>query len=193
MPGEGLAAFVTAWQAWLLVPFAAALWSRLVSVEAVFEPLRGRLGRGGRFAAWLLSGFRCAACSTIQAGLVLTFWSAVPGWFGQIGRVLTVAMSVALVGVVARNMYDAAINLAQYRATVAKQAVDLGGEGPRYRIIQTRATADGTEVAIAPMTTADELMSPRRITSVSVVPINTPPLDGWEPYWPVFDDPGFEV
>lgn len=184
---------MTPWQAWLLVPFAAALWSRLVSVEAVFEPLRSRLASGGRFAVWLLSGFRCAACSTIQAGLVLTFWSAVPGWFGQIGRVLTVAMSAALVGVVARNLYDAAVNRAQYRATVAKQAVELGGQGPRYRIIQTRSTDTGTEVAIAPMTSADELASPRHITSVSIVPINTAPLEGWEPYWPVFDDPGFEV
>lgn len=184
---------MTVWVAWLLAPFAAALWSRLISVEAVFEPLRGRLALGGRFAQWLLSGFRCAACSTIQAGLVLSFWSAVPGWFGAIGRVLTVAMAAALAGVLARNVFDATVNHAQYRATVAKQAVELGGEGPRYRLIQTRSTDDGTEVAIAPMTTADELMAPRRITSVSIVPINTPPLDGWEPYWPTFDDPGFEV
>jgi hypothetical protein len=184
---------VTVWVAWLLVPFAAALWSRLVGVEAVFEPLRSRLAGGNRFGRWLLSGFQCVTCSAVQAGLLLGAWVAVPGPVGIVGRALTVGMTAALLAVLVRNAFDVALNRAQYRATIAKQATELGGEGPRYRIVQTRTTVEGTEIAVAPMTSADELLAPRNITTVSIVPTAAPLGNGWTAYHAALDTDGFDT
>ena len=165
----------------VLVPVAAAVWSRLIGVETVFDGVRRWLQRRGPVGLWLYSGFTCRLCATVQGALVLVAGLLTGGPVGVVAQGLTFGLAAAAAGVVARHWFDVTLQRAAYREQVLVQATELE-YGPRLQIIQTRTTADGVEIAVAPLSTADELALPASIVNVELLDPQGMIRDGWEPY-----------
>jgi len=108
-------------------PVAAVRWARLVGRDAITGPVRNRLRNSGPVAQWVLSGWECVACSTLQFAAVVVTALFVSDVSAAVAGLVVAALTVGQVALVLEPL------LGPDRVPVVERP-----EGPLFRVTQTR-------------------------------------------------------
>lgn len=183
----------------LLVPFAAGRAAYLLGQDTVTAPLRDKLrarmvrrDRVGKAARWVLSGWECGSCASLQTGLLFTAGVVLGDGnaLGVVTRVAVVALIAGMVGTVALNVWVYANRLLKYRIDGVNEIIarDATG-GTLLRAIWVNGTGDTVVVEPASVTDSLALAKARRAEYVTHGTGAGSPPDGFHPMKPFsFDD-----
>ncbi len=155
----------------VFAPVAAVRWARLVGRDAITGSLRDRLRNGGPTASWVLSGWECAACSTLQfatatvAALVASEASAV------VAELVVAALTIGQIALIFDPLISRDSNQLPERP-----------EGPLFRVTQTRVGVVGTDVLLQPVDASSVASIPNQIGDVSIIAQveAVAPTEGWD-------------
>lgn len=139
-------------------PVAAVRWARLVGRDAITGPLRDRLRNGGPIAAWVLSGWECVACSTLQFASVTVVALVASEVSAVVAASLVAALTVGQIALVLDPLFNK-----------DSEPIVERPEGPLFRITQTRSGPVGVDVLLQPVDASSVAAIPNQIGDVSII------------------------
>ncbi len=151
-------------------PVAAVRWARLVGRDAITGPVRNRLRNSGPVAQWVLSGWECVACSTLQFAAVVVTALFVSDVSAAVAGLVVAALTVGQVALVLEPL------LGPDRVPVVERP-----EGPLFRVTQTRVGSGGVDVLLQPVDASSVAAIPHQIGDVSIIAEveAVAPTEGW--------------
>lgn len=151
-------------------PVAAVRWARLVGRDAITGPVRNRLRNGGPVAAWVLSGWECVACSTLQFASVTVVALVASEVSAVVAASLVAALTIGQIALILDPLISRDSNQLPERP-----------EGPLFRVTQTRVGVGGTDVLLQPVDASSVAAIPHQIGDVSIISEveAVAPTEGW--------------
>jgi hypothetical protein len=139
-------------------PVAAVRWARLVGRDAITGPVRNRLRNSGPVAEWVLSGWECVACSTLQFAAVVVTALFASEASAVVAELVVAALTIGQIALILDPLISRDSNQLPERP-----------EGPLFRVTQTRVGVGGTDVLLQPVDASSVAAIPNQIGDVSII------------------------
>lgn len=151
-------------------PVAAVRWARLVGRDAITGPVRNRLRNSGPVAEWVLSGWECVACSTLQFAAVVVTALFASEASAVVAELVVAALTIGQIALILDPLISRDSNQLPERP-----------EGPLFRVTQTRVGVGGTDVLLQPVDASSVAAIPHQIGDVSIISEveAVAPTEGW--------------